>query len=147
MFVHLPSNQEQFISLLSKQERKILVHAFAYLARLDRQLLQVEIDPIHILCRELGFDPQIILGSVATLDLEDILEPLQEEKSKRIILQELINLAYADGEYSPEERAGIQKIAETMGLDPAVSNGIEEWVEKGRAWVQEGTKLMLAQNA
>jgi uncharacterized tellurite resistance protein B-like protein len=143
MFVQVLQNKELFVHLLSKKERTVLVQAFAYLAHLDNTLHQTELDLISTIAHNLGLDPQIIVADVGRLDLADILQPIDNTQSKRILLQELINLAYADGNYSQEERIGIQKAADILGIEPPVLTKIEKWVEKGRAWAQEGVEIIL----
>lgn len=142
MFVQVLQNKDLFVHLLSKKERRILVQAFAYLAHLDNTLHQAELDLISTVSHNLGLDPQIIVAD-AGKGLEDILQPVENEQAKRIILQELVNLAYADGDYSQEERTGIKRAADILGIEPPVVAKIEEWVEKGRMWIQEGEKIIL----
>ncbi len=132
-----------FTHMLSQNERKVLVHAFAYLAYIDQELHPDELDRIVMVARNLGLDPQIIIDDVGSLDLHAMLRTIESEQAKRIILQELLNLAYADGTYSEEEHNGIVEVAHTLGLDLPILDKIEDWVAKGRAWIQEGDRLFL----
>jgi uncharacterized tellurite resistance protein B-like protein len=132
-----------FTHILSQHDRKVLVHAFAYLAHVDQELHQEELDRIVVVARNLGLDPQIIIDDVGSIDLDAMLREVESEQAKRVILQELLNLAYADGNYSEEEREGIVHIAQTFGVKLSILDKIEDWVAKGRAWVQEGDRLFL----
>lgn len=132
-----------FTHILSPEERKVLVHAFAYLAHIDQELHRDELDRIVLVARNLGLDPKIIVDDVGTIDLHAMLRTVEREQAKRIMLQELLNLAYADGAYTEQEHAGIVEIARTMGVTASVLNTIEDWVAKGRAWIREGDRLFL----
>ncbi len=132
-----------FTHMLSQDERKVLVYLFAYLAHIDQELHQDELDRIVVVARNLGLDPQIIVDDVGSIDLNALLHTIESERTKRIILQELLNLAYADGHYSEEEHDGIVQVAQTLGMDLSILDNIEDWVAKGRAWIQEGDRLFL----
>lgn len=132
-----------FTHILSQSERKVLAHAFAYLAHIDQELHQAELDRIVMVARNLGLDPQIIVDDVGHIDLDAMLQTIESEQAKRIILQELLNLAYADGKYSEEERQGIIHVTRIFGIDRPLLEKIEQWVATGRSWVQEGDRLFL----
>lgn len=147
MLAHLlPSKQDQFVYRLSQEERIALVRAFAYLAHRDNIVQQAEIDPISTIAYDLSLDPQIILENNYAPDLHQVLKPIQHDQSKRIVIQELVNFAYTDDEYSQEERDAVREIACILGVEPAVVADIERWVEKGRAWIQEGNRLILGES-
>jgi uncharacterized tellurite resistance protein B-like protein len=143
MLGYLPPKKDQFIYALSREERIALVRTLAYFAHCDKTIHQVEIDPISTIAYDLGLDPQIILAQNGNPDLTLVLKPIQSDQSKRIVIQELVNFAYLDKAYSPEERDAVRNIAEILDLEPTVVTDIEEWVEKGRAWIQEGKQLIL----
>jgi uncharacterized tellurite resistance protein B-like protein len=132
-----------FTHILSQSERKVLVHAFAYLAHIDQELHQSELDRIVMVARNLGLDPQIIIDDVGRVDLDAMLHTIESKQAKRIILQELLHLAYADGTYSEDEHRGMVYVAQTFGIEQAILDKIEDWVAKGRAWIQEGDRLFL----
>ena len=132
-----------FTHILSQHERKVLVYAFARLAHIDQELHHDELDRIVIVARNLGLDPQIIIDDVGSLDLNAMLRSIEREQAKRIILQELLNLAYADGTYSQTEHDEIVHVAHTLGIDLSILDKIEDWVAKGRAWIEEGDRLFL----
>lgn len=132
-----------FGEFLSEDERKILVQAFAYLAHRDQHVPTAEIDQISTLARNIGFDPEILVHDGQTLDIAALLKPITDDTLKRIMLEELISLAHADGEYSLPERAGLREIAACLGIDLAVLEQIEGWVEQGIAWRKAGKQLIL----
>ena len=143
MFGHLPSHKQRFIRMLEKREKRALVHAFAYLAQLDNKLLRVETDPIDDLAREIGLDPRSVVEDVGTSDLDGMLAAIEDEQAKRIIIQEVISFAYADGEYSQEEQTSVRHMAKMLRIEPERLNAIEDWVKKGQDWIQEGIQLIL----
>jgi uncharacterized tellurite resistance protein B-like protein len=143
MIGYLPPKKDQFIYMLSREERIALVRTLAYLAHRDHTLVQEEIDPISTIAYDLSLDPQIILANNGNPDLAHVLKPIKSEQSKRIVIQELVNFAYIDNEYVQEERDAVRNIAEILDVEATVVANIEEWVERGRAWMQEGKQLIL----
>ena len=62
---------------------------------------------------------------------------------RRVLLKQLFIVAYADGEYSPEERAVLERLFDALGLGPEVHAAMESWVQRGIAWQREGIALCI----
>lgn len=132
-----------FAHLLSQEERIVLVHLFAHLAACDHALHERELDPISMAAYKLGLDPQSVVQDVECSNLPQLVKPLVSEQAKRIVLEELIHFAYADGAYAPEERTKVQEIAKQLGISAELLTRIETWVEQGMTWTKTGEQLIL----
>ncbi|NEP52239.1 MAG: hypothetical protein F6K65_26950 [Moorea sp. SIO3C2] len=63
---------------------------------------------------------------------EDLLEvlaqaPTLNQSGRRVIIYVAIQACAADGEYHPDERASVQKMAKYLGIEEDVVNQIEEY--------------------
>jgi len=132
-----------FTNVLSKDERLALVKTLAFLAYAGGERAPEDAEFVVTVGRNLGLDVRPILNDVHRLKLEEILPSVGEPRSKRVFLQALVNLGYADGEYCEAERAGIRHIAGQLGIDEKTLLRIEEWVERGVAWTHEGYNLLI----
>jgi uncharacterized tellurite resistance protein B-like protein len=86
----------------------------------------------------------------STPDEPSVLDAIRRWTSpvlRRVLLKQLFIVAYADGEYSPEERAVLDRIFGALALDPSVRDAMESWVQRGIAWQREGIELCIPPDA
>lgn len=74
------------------------------------------------------------------------LEHITDPARRRTLLKDMVLLAFADGEFSAQERAFVEKVRARMGLEPAFLTRVVDWVNRGAAWLQEGVELCEPRN-
>ncbi len=65
------------------------------------------------------------------------------DRSKRILVQELIAFGYADGGYFHLEKEAVSRVASILGLDRGTVERIEAWVRQGADWSRRGSGLIV----
>lgn len=66
----------------------------------------------------------------------------EEQKQALLLLQEGIQLCHMDGKYELEEQATIYQIADLLSIDSDKVEKIENWVDEGIKWRNEGRKMI-----
>lgn len=66
----------------------------------------------------------------------------QTPVSRRIALMELLSLSYADREFAESERALINRLAQSFGVDAAELARLEDWVRRMMDLTLEGQRLL-----
>ncbi|MFQ5788048.1 MAG: TerB family tellurite resistance protein, partial [Thermodesulfobacteriota bacterium] len=123
-------------------ERIVLVKTLAYLASVDGKITDEEVEYVNNIAKSLNITIENPFDNIKHKELEEVLAPLNSKKSKKIILAKLVNLAYADGEYCDVEKQGIQEIAKILNINSEDISSIENWVNRGIIWTQEGYNLI-----
>lgn len=133
-----------FANVLLDTEKDAFIKLLLYLARIDGELSKEEITAIQQICLELGLDfPHIFEGKEPiVLNLEEILQQISSPLSKRVIILELVKLAHADKNYTDSEHKSIQYIANILGVSEEKIVEIEEWVQEGVVWFDNGIKII-----
>lgn len=131
-----------FAELLTTREQHQLMKLVAYIAAIDGEVHEQEVEFIRKLSAQLHLDPTNWFEEIADLKLDEICAGFERDKAKRIVLTELINASFADGEYSEPERAGLRNIAGSMAVEEIGVVALEQWVERGVQWQLEGRKLL-----
>jgi uncharacterized tellurite resistance protein B-like protein len=120
-----------YASQLNESEKNVLCGTLRFLMEADGVLAETEWQFFDAFASILGLDS---VNFRVTQDKDEILLALshiKSERSRRICLMELINMAYADGTYCQKEGSAIQEIASCMGIESQVLNDIEQWVSDG----------------
>jgi len=126
-----------FLSMLEPMQQE----AFLFLAReflaVDEEISSEEQNIYDQMAREMGFEksaPRFIFSHDAAV------ETLTTRKSRVIVLAELLNTAYVDGERGVEKKY-IQGLAEEIGIPGATLTKIEDWVSRHVALMNEAIEL------
>jgi uncharacterized tellurite resistance protein B-like protein len=127
-----------FINMLLDDEKRGFVWLLQYLSQIDGQVTEDEISFLNRVCLEVGVNLDEITCDFHATSLDAILAEIKTPFSKNIVIMELINLAYADKEYSTKEREGIKYIANQMGVHESKIFEKEEWVKDGISWANRG---------
>lgn len=129
--------------LLNPDERTALLALLTFLSLSDGRLDPGEeaflAEKLQSLELEVSLEALVELAR--GLDLEKACAPIQRPAAARVVLAELIDLAYRDGDYSEPEREGLQAIAEALGQPESLAD-IERWVAEGRHWMLKGRELL-----
>lgn len=79
---------------------------------------------------------------VSTGDLDRALDRVKDTRTARLLLQQVVVLGWADGQYDADERAAVRAIAARFGLDTAWVARIEAWAHEGLAWQARGRAMV-----
>ena len=71
-----------------------------------------------------------------------VLAGVTRSHARRAILCQLLEVAWADDNYSVEERALIRKAASEMELEDSWVEQLEDWMAEGRDWLARGHQLL-----
>lgn len=80
-------------------------------------------------------------------DLVSVAASFKNPKSPYLLLQDLIALAYVDGEYSDRERIGVREISNAFSISEERVCAIESWVAQGVEWRKNGLVLTQPEGA
>ncbi len=132
-----------FSDLLSDDEKRALVKTMAYFAHIDGKVTPEEAELLEKAAETSGLDAKEAWKDVASGGIEKELACLRTDKSKRIVIQELIALGYADGRYFQLEKEAVNRVASILGLDRETVERIESWVRQGVEWSGKGYGLIV----
>lgn len=132
-----------FKDLLNHKEALALVKAMAYFANVDGKITSEELQLLEAAAENVGIEIQAVLKEVSTINLEEILLPVQSSKSKRIFIQELITVGYADGHYFQLEKDAVREVASILGVDNKTVDRIDAWIQEGVNWAGNGYELVI----
>ncbi len=79
----------------------------------------------------------------AESELLSNLEALGDATRRRALVKDLVLLAYADGEYSEEEKRFVETVRRTFDLAPSWLERVDAWVRRGIEWQHEGVDLCI----
>jgi hypothetical protein len=79
-------------------------------------------------------------GAVPALPLD--LTTFQHQRTRLLLIQELVVLAHLDGRYGSEERAFVGDACRHFGVSDGRREQIEDWVLEGVLWMRRGEDLL-----
>ncbi|WP_423800575.1 hypothetical protein [Neobacillus sp. SAB-20_R2A] len=115
-----------FLAELQPEEKKAFLELAAMIANIDGNLSIFESSVLSKFQKEMGLKDYQIEG----LAIEDILITFKTERSKNIVLAELLQLIYSDGVFQEKESETIQIIKEHFGFDANEFGSFKDWIEK-----------------
>jgi uncharacterized tellurite resistance protein B-like protein len=77
---------------------------------------------------------QSVLQQDAGTSLDDLMREFSEASTSFLLMQEIVRLSHADGDYAEVERNEVLSIAESMEIPRERVAEIEAWVERGLVW-------------
>ncbi len=132
-----------FSDLLNEEEKRALVKTMAYFAHIDGKVASEEAELLEMAAKKCGMDVGDAWKDVVSSGVEQELACFRTERSKRILVQELIALGYADGRYFHLEKEAVNRVAAMLGLDRDTVERIEAWVRQGSDWSKDGYGLIV----
>jgi uncharacterized tellurite resistance protein B-like protein len=120
----------------SDMEKGAYLGAIASIATADRQASEEEIGYIRELCEaaELSSDQAALIERAATElsgeELTKCLDVLKGSDLKHSLITDMIAFAKSDGNYSPEEQAGIKQISDYMGVSEQQFSLLDQFAQK-----------------
>ena len=132
-----------FSDLLNNEEKRALVKTMAYFAHIDGDITPEEAELLVKAAEKCGMDAKDAWKDIASGSLEQELACLRTDMCKRIVVQELIALGYADGRYFQLEKEAVNRVASILSLDRETVERIESWVRQGVEWSRKGYGLIV----
>ena len=109
-----------FLQSIEMKDRLAFIDLANFLIRIDGVITQDEVDILESYRDEMQVE-EITFNSETTL--EEIIDNISEDMiTRRILVFELLGIAYSDAEYSLEEKTFISNVADLLGL-----GGIEQF--------------------
>jgi tellurite resistance protein len=113
-----------FLEELQQEEKEAFLELAFLMAKIDGNLSVFENPVISKYQKEMNLKDYKIKNT----SLEDILRVFIKERSKHIVLTEILRLVYSDGIVHDSEKASIRLIKEHFGFDPNKYDNFKDWV-------------------
>ncbi len=115
-----------FLAELQPEEKKAFIELAYLIAKIDGKYSVFESKTIKEYQKELEIEDYTIRG----ISIENILEEFKNERSKNIVLTELLRLIYSDGVFHDQERESVSIIKKHFGFNPNDYDSFKDWVLK-----------------
>ena len=127
-----------FLHELSHAQRE----AFLILARqvidADHRLAIQEVERLDRLYTEAGVEPEMAEAAVAIDDLQSV---FTSERSRVVVILDLLLVGYADGRLHPAEADAIRQIGARLGLNAGVWEHALDWAKRLHQLVVEAEDM------
>ena len=127
-----------FLHELSTDQRV----AFLVLARqvidADRRLAMQELERLDRLYIEAGIPAETAASATSVADLEGV---FPTERSRVVVVLDLLLVGYADGALHPAEETSIRQIAARLGLDAGVWEHALDWARRHQHLIREAEEM------
>lgn len=127
-----------FVDKLSNREKLGLMQLITFIANADGNITKDEMSFLSNYADEQNIEFDVSIDS----NLEEACSLIESERSKVIVIQEIVKMALADGHYDLEERKGALAIANMLSLPLNKFEEIESWVIEGIEWLAKGEKMV-----
>jgi hypothetical protein len=114
-----------FLTKLQQEEKEAFLELAYLMATVDGKFSVFENPIIAKYKKEMDLDDYKIKG----LAIDDILKVFKEERSKHIVLTEILRLVYSDGIVHETELESITLIKEHFGFDANKYANFKDWIE------------------
>ncbi|MEH6993628.1 hypothetical protein V7075_13095 [Neobacillus drentensis] len=113
-----------FLTKLQQEEKEAFLELAYLMATIDGKFSVFENPVIVKYQKEMDLEDYKIKG----LAIEDILQVFKEERSKHIVLIEILRIVYSDGIVHENEQDSIRLIKEHFGFDPNKYASFKDWI-------------------
>jgi tellurite resistance protein len=115
-----------FLAELQLEEKKAFLELAYLIANVDGKYSVFESKTIKEYHKELAIGDYTIKG----ITIENILEEFKSERSRTIVLTELLRLIYSDGVFHEQERESVSLIKKHFGFNPNEYDSFKDWIIK-----------------
>ncbi|QKF73047.1 hypothetical protein AFAEC_0872 [Aliarcobacter faecis] len=126
---------------LQAREKFAFLQLAHYLARIDNDFGKSEEEIILEYCAEMGIE-NLDSFDVKNFSLEDTLKNFKSERSKKIVILELMILIHIDRSFNINEQILIDKISRNFGLELENLDDYSQW-GKSVAMLYEVAKVFI----
>lgn len=116
--------QIMFLTKLQQEEKEAFLELAYLMATIDGKFSVFENPVIVKYQKEMELEDYKIKG----LAIDDILKVFKEERSKHIVLIEILRIVYSDGIVHENEQNSIRLIKEHFGFDPNKYASFKDWI-------------------
>ncbi|WHZ05516.1 hypothetical protein QNH48_13175 [Neobacillus sp. YX16] len=113
-----------FLTKLQQEEKEAFLELAYLMATIDGKFSVFENPVIVKYQKEMELEDYKIKG----LAIDDILKVFKEERSKHIVLIEILRIVYSDGIVHENEQNSIRLIKEHFGFDPNKYASFKDWI-------------------
>ena len=126
---------------LQSKEKFSFLQLAHYLARVDNKYGEKEEEIILEYCTEMGIE-NLDSFDMENFNLDNILKDFKSERSKRIVVLELMILIHIDHSFNINEQILMEKISNSFGLNIEDVNDYSQW-GKSVAMLYEVAKVFI----
>jgi len=128
--------------MLEKDEKRAFLKLMAFLSLIDGKVTEEEVVYLAEAATIMGLSPIGIFEEASDKNLGELCEELHSNKSRKIALFELINIANIDGRYDDVEKRGISNIGELLNLSKYEIKELEQLSKEGLKWMKKSKKAL-----
>ena len=126
---------------LEAKEKFAFLQLAHYLARVDEEFGQKEEDIIEEYCAEMGVENSIMFD-MESFNLKSILKDFKSERSKKIVVLELMILVHIDDKFDLKEYDLIHNIIDTFNLNEKDIKHFSSWGKAVSALYEQGKNFI-----
>lgn len=115
-----------FLAELPREEKEAFLELADLISTIDGNVSVYEATILTKYQKEMELEDYKIIG----LPIEEILNTFKTERSKNIVLTELLQLIFADGVFHEKERESLRLIKEHFGFDSSEFESYKDWIDK-----------------
>ncbi len=104
----------------------------------DHKLAIQEVERLDRLYTEAGMEPEMAESAVAIDDLQSV---FTSERSRVVVILDLLLVGYADGTLHPSEADAIRQMGARLGLDAGVWEHALDWARRHHQLVLEAEDI------
>ena len=113
-----------FLAKLQQEEKEAFLELAVLMAKVDGYLSIFENPIIVKYQQEMDLEDYTIKG----VAIDEILKVFKDERSKNIVLTEILRLVYSDGIVHEKEKESIRLIKEHFGFDSNKYDNFKDWI-------------------
>jgi tellurite resistance protein len=113
-----------FLAKLQQEEKEAFLELAVLMAKVDGNLSIFENPVIVKYQKEMDLEDYTVRG----VAIDEILKVFKDERSKNIVLTEILRLVYSDGIVHEKEKESIRLIKEHFGFDSNKYDNFKDWI-------------------
>ena len=113
-----------FLAKLQQEEKEAFLELAVLMAKVDGNLSIFENPVIVKYQKEMDLEDYTVKGGA----IDEILKVFKDERSKNIVLTEILRLVYSDGIVHEKEKESIRLIKEHFGFDSNKYDNFKDWI-------------------
>lgn len=115
-----------FLAELSQEEKEAFLELASLISTIDGNVSVYESTILSKYQKEMGLEEYQVKGQV----LEDILKAFKTDRSKNIVLTEILQMIFADGVFHEKERESLYLIKSHFGFESSEFESYKDWIDK-----------------
>ena len=127
---------------LSHQQERAVLELLGWVATVDREITDTERQYVVEISHDFNASAEGVFSITDEKSLDEICSSFGDETAKRIALVYLARLSFIDELYDEDEWLGVRHVGDTLGVSDSDVADIEDWVQRGISWEEEGRRLL-----